>query len=101
MRSQLITGLLELGRPRDAIESYRDGQASQATLCKWEQGIHLAKLARAYAVSGEPDRAAALGYEALAIGRQTGAVVVANELRRLHPWRNVPAIASLAAELVG
>ncbi|OLB76584.1 MAG: hypothetical protein AUI14_18335 [Actinobacteria bacterium 13_2_20CM_2_71_6] len=91
--------LLDLGRPQDAIELYRGNQASRAMLCQWEQGIHLAKLARAYAESGELEQAAAAGFEALAVGRRTGAVVVTDELRKLNTWRDVPAIAPLARAL--
>jgi hypothetical protein len=90
---------LELGRPRDAIEVYQSNKAGQATLCNWEQGLHLAKLARAYAQSGELDRAAAIGFEALSIGQKSGAVVVINELRRLDAWRDEPAIAELTRTL--
>src|SRR6266536_2489415 len=95
LRAQRSACLLELGRSRDAIEYYQSTRAGQATLCQWEQGLHLAKLARALAENGDLDQAAAIGYEALSIGRKTGAVVVTNELRRLDAWRHAPVIADL------
>jgi transcriptional regulator with XRE-family HTH domain len=91
--------LLELGRLREAIDLYRDNQASRAALCQWEQGVHLAKLARAYAESGEYEQAAATGLEALAVSRRTGAVIVTQHLRQLRTWRDVPAMSPLAGVL--
>ena len=70
-------------------------------LCQWEQGVHLAKLARAYAETGEYEQAAATGFEALAASRRTGTVFVAGELRRLDTWRHVPAIAALTTAVTG
>src|SRR5262249_38965472 len=49
--------LLELGLAGEAIEAYRQNSASRAALCQWEQGLHLAKLARAHAQSGESEQA--------------------------------------------
>jgi hypothetical protein len=68
-------------------------------LCQWEQGVHLAKLARAYAESGEFEQAAAVGLEALAVSRRTGAVIVTDHLRRLSTWRDIPALSALAGSL--
>ncbi len=99
LRAERCACLLELGRPQEAIYLYRASEASRAQLCQWEQGIHLAKLARAYAETGALEHAAAIGFEALAVGRRTGAAVVTDELRRLVPWRDAPPIAPLAGVL--
>jgi transcriptional regulator with XRE-family HTH domain/tetratricopeptide (TPR) repeat protein len=91
--------LLELGRWREAITLYEENRASLAKLCQWEQGLHMAKLARAYASSGEPEHAATLALDALTLGRNTGSVFVMDELRRLDRWDNVPAIARIRGAL--
>jgi transcriptional regulator with XRE-family HTH domain len=93
--------LLELGLGRAAIEQYQAGRDSRALLCQWEQGVHLAKLARAYAETGEYEQAAATGFEALAAGRRAGTVMVTGELKRLHTWRNVPEMAALTSAITG
>jgi hypothetical protein len=93
--------LLELGRPREAIELYQLTEASRTMLCQWEQGVHLARLARAHAQSGEYDRAAQVGFEAVAAGRRAGGVMVAGELHRLAPWREIPELAPLVDALDG
>ena len=87
--------LLELGRAREAIACYEQYADSREHICRWEQAVHVAKLARAYALSGDLDRTAALGARALDIGRTTGSALVKAELRRLSEWSSVPAIAQI------
>jgi transcriptional regulator with XRE-family HTH domain len=88
--------LLEAGRPREAIASYERNRSGHDHLCRWQQSLHAAKLARAYALCGEMDRAAVVAAEAVELGDGTGSVLVRDELRKLDPWRSVPAIAGLA-----
>jgi hypothetical protein len=61
--------------------------------------VHVARLARAYALVGEVDRAAAVGTQALEMGAGTASTLVVQELRKLDVWDTVPAIANLTAEL--
>jgi hypothetical protein len=61
--------------------------------------VHTARLARAYALVGEVEHAAAVGSQALGLGAGTASALVVTELRKLDAWRGVPAIASLTAEL--
>ncbi len=90
--------LLELGSLRDAVAIYEDEQLGRGMDCGWEQ-LQMAKLARAYAASGEPEHAAALGFQALAMSRNHRSALVFGELRRLDKWSDVPAIAALADAL--
>ena len=70
-------------------------------LCQWEQGLHLARLARAYAETGEYEQAAAVGFEALAAARRAGNVIVIDQLRHLRSWRDVPEMAALTGAIIG
>jgi tetratricopeptide (TPR) repeat protein/transcriptional regulator with XRE-family HTH domain len=91
--------LLEMGDPRSAISIYESAREGLNRQCLWERGLHTAKLARAYAATGELDHAASLGHEALETVRNAGCVIVANELRKLTAWRDAPAIATLTGTL--
>ncbi|HLK42087.1 MAG TPA: helix-turn-helix transcriptional regulator [Thermoleophilia bacterium] len=77
--------LLDLGRARDAIASYGDRHGSEL-LCRWQRAVHTAKLARAYALCGEVDRAAALGSKAAELGDGIGSALVQQELSKLDAW---------------
>ena len=99
LKIQHASCLLELGRVRDAIAFYEDHRDSREHLCRWEQAVHVARLARAYALVGEVDRAAAVGTQALEMGAGTASTLVVQELRKLDVWDTVPAIANLTAEL--
>jgi transcriptional regulator with XRE-family HTH domain len=76
--------LFELGRTAEAIAAYEANLG--AAICRWEQGVNLAKLARAHVVNAEPDRAAATGFQALNISRETGNLMIIDELRKLPAW---------------
>jgi transcriptional regulator with XRE-family HTH domain len=97
--AQRASSLLDLGRVREAIASYERHRDSWEQLCRWEQAVHTARLARAYALVGEVEHAAAVGSQALGLGAGTASALVVTELRKLDAWRGVPAIASLTAEL--
>jgi tetratricopeptide (TPR) repeat protein len=92
LNAQRAACLLELGKPRDAIDAYRDIIANGELVCRWERGMHLAKLARAYAVIGEPSQAAATAFQALSLGRDTGTKVITDELRKLRVWSHLAAL---------
>ncbi len=82
--------LLELDRTADAITAYQ--ATLGAAICRWEQGINLAKLARARVVNGEPDQAAAAGFQALNISRETGNTMIIDELRKLPAWGHLKSL---------
>jgi hypothetical protein len=85
--AQQAACLLELGRTADAIATYQ--ATLSAPICRWEQGINLAKLARAHALNGEPEQAAAAGFQALRINRETGTTMIVEELRKLPAWSHL------------
>src|SRR6266568_4895998 len=87
--------LLALDRPHDAIRQYQESRPTWSFVCHWEQGVHAAKLAFAYARCGELEQAAAVGYEALEMAGAADSELVRTELRRLREWADVPAIAEL------
>lgn len=93
--AQHAASLLELGLVREAIASYEESRPRWQQLCRWEQAVHAAKLARAYALVGEIDHAAAVGSQALEIGTGTASSLVVEELRKLDVWHAAPAIAEL------
>ncbi len=95
--AQHAASLLELGRAREAIAAYEDNRARWGQLCRWEQAVHAARLARAYALAGEVEHAAAVGMQALELGTGTASSLVVTELRKLDVWHSVPAIAELTA----
>ena len=87
--------LLMLNRPQDAVRQYQESRPTWGAVCRWEQGVHGAKLAFALASCGELDQAAAVGFEALEIAGSADSALVRMELRHLREWSNVPAIAEL------
>ena len=87
--------LVDLGRPREAISVYEDVQQRWSQVCHWEQGLHTARLAFAHAVNGDVDHAADLGSDALELARSTGSKLVVEELSRLEPWADQPAMAEV------
>jgi tetratricopeptide (TPR) repeat protein len=99
VETQRAECLLEMGEPHRAIGLYERSRVNLARQCLWERGLHTAKLARAYAITGELERAATLGAEAMETVRDAGCVIVADELRKLAAWRQVPAIATLTGAL--
>jgi tetratricopeptide (TPR) repeat protein len=96
---QQAAGLLELGQVREAIASYQANLAGRETLCLWEQGVHGAKLARAFAAQGDAEQAARLGFEALAVGRSTGSALVTDELRKLTRYQDMTPVAAVTRAL--
>src|SRR5882757_1342239 len=64
--------LLELGRAQEAITLYSGMRTKWGHVCPWYQGVHTAKLARAYATVGDLDAATAAGLDAASLARVTG-----------------------------
>lgn len=93
---QRASCLLDLGRPHEAITIYNRLRPRWGHICPWVQGVHTAKLARAYATVGDFDQAASAGLDAGSLARVTGSLHVTRELRELAPWptiaEQVPAI---------
>lgn len=91
---------LELGHPVRAIAAYEDLQRRWwKRSCRWEQGLHTAKLAYAHALAGNEDQAVACGYDALEAARDSGSALVLSELGRLGAWAGAADAAELARRL--
>lgn len=86
LESERASCLLELGRPQQAISLYNGMRTRWGHICPWYQGVHTAKLARAYATVGDFDAAAAAGADASSLARVTGSQHVRRELRELAAW---------------
>jgi transcriptional regulator with XRE-family HTH domain len=70
-------------RPAKAIAMFEDALGAWPRDRTRGRGIHQARLALACAAAGEPERAAAEGFEALRIAQTTRSDVTRTELRRL------------------
>ena len=81
--------LLELGRPQEAIALYSGMRTKWGHVCPWYQGVHTAKLARAYASVGDLDSAMEAGLDAYSLARVTGSQHITRELAELAPWPTV------------
>jgi len=88
--------LLDLGRAKEAIDLYAGMRTRWGHICPWYQGVHTAKLARAYATVGDLDAAEAAGLDAASLARVTGSEHVVRELRELAPWPALGPYASSA-----
>lgn len=96
-RVERAASWLALGEPGRAIEVYEDVRTrAWRRMCTWEQGVHVAKLARAHALAGETEHAVSLAYEALDTARATGSAQVLRELRGLGSWEGAQEVAELA-----
>ncbi|WP_157985180.1 helix-turn-helix domain-containing protein [Lentzea terrae] len=99
VQMQRAASMVDLADHRRAIDAYTDLMPRWGAICQWEQGVHTAKLAYAHAANGDVDRAVELGFAALDLARVTGSQLIVNELDKLDPWHETPAIAELAAEV--
>jgi tetratricopeptide (TPR) repeat protein len=89
LNAQRAECLIQLGKPQDAIVAYQHTLANGEEICRWERGLHLAKLARAHALVGEPDKAADVALQALSLSRSTGTTVIIDELQKLRAWSHL------------
>ncbi|HEV7656399.1 MAG TPA: hypothetical protein VGP36_16925 [Mycobacteriales bacterium] len=75
---------LLLGRPQRAVPILEAALPGWPVDYRRDQGVHLARLASAYAGCDEVDRAREAAFEAAAMAEQTGSARVSDELTRLQ-----------------
>ncbi|WP_416876097.1 tetratricopeptide repeat protein [Kitasatospora sp. SC0581] len=95
--------LIELGDPRTAVGMLEAELRVLPPVYRNDQGVYLSRLARAYAVSGEPEQAAAAADRALSIAVDTESARAMSELsgagKALQRWSAVPQVATLTHRL--
>jgi transcriptional regulator with XRE-family HTH domain len=88
----------EAGRPAAAVRLYEQ-QLSEGTFSRRDHGYFSALMADALALSGEPDEAARVGLQALAVASTTGSARTLRELHQLvndlGPWTRRQPVAEL------
>lgn len=92
-----------LRKPHRAVQVYEATLPSLQPVYRRDRGIACGRLARAYAEAGQPEAAAQLGREALAIARDSGSVRSELEVAlvgsRLEKHRRLQPVDELLAEL--
>ncbi|MFC0430353.1 helix-turn-helix transcriptional regulator [Kutzneria buriramensis] len=96
---QRASCLVDLGQPAEAINLYTSLRPRWGHVCPWFQGVHTAKLARAYAHRGDVEQAAAVGMDAVALARVSASPHVVRELRALSPWADTAAFSEVTAQV--
>ncbi|MFJ4090001.1 hypothetical protein ACIPYS_00310 [Kitasatospora sp. NPDC089913] len=95
--------LIELGDPHTAVGMFEAELRILPAVYRNDQGVYLSRLARAYAVSGEPEQAAAAADRALSIAVDTESARAMSELsaagRALQRWSAVPEVATFTSRL--
>ncbi|MFF3003951.1 hypothetical protein ACFVTF_14210 [Kitasatospora sp. NPDC057940] len=95
--------LLELGDPRTAVAMFEAELRALPPVYRNDQGVYLSRLARAYAVSGEPEQAAAAADRALSIAIDTESARAMAELsaadKALRRWHTVSEVAVFTGRL--
>ncbi|MFF9640542.1 tetratricopeptide repeat protein [Kitasatospora aureofaciens] len=95
--------LIELGDPRTAVEMFEAELQTLPQIYRNDQGVYLSRLARAYAVSGEPEQAATAADRALSIALDTESARAMSELSSagaaLRRWSTVPEVATFTGRL--
>jgi hypothetical protein len=82
---QRATCWLVLGRPERTVPTLKRELASLPTIHRRDRGVYLARLASAYAASGEREQAAATTRRALEVAHATGSRRILRELRMARP----------------
>ncbi|MFI6284993.1 hypothetical protein ACIBCM_09585 [Streptomyces sp. NPDC051018] len=94
---------IDLGEPWRAVRLFEDEIDALPQIYRNDRGVYLARLARAYAVAGEPERGAEAGIKALAIVAQTGSARTLTELaamaRIVGARQQLPAVATFTERL--
>ncbi len=94
---------IDLGDPSRAIRLFEEEIAALPQVFRNDRSVYLARLARAYAKTGEPEPCAEAAGKALAIVAQTGSARTLAELtavaRAVPPRQKVPAIAAFTERL--
>jgi tetratricopeptide (TPR) repeat protein len=97
------TCLMELGRPRQAIDVFERELATLPSHHYRDRGVYLGRLAVAYATEGSPEPAVARGRQAQEVARATGSDRIGRELVRLglklDRWRDLPEVSELRRTL--
>ncbi|MFE4973092.1 hypothetical protein ACFRAR_13380 [Kitasatospora sp. NPDC056651] len=95
--------LIELGDPRTAVGMFETELQILPPIYRNDQGVYLSRLARAYAVSGEPEQAATAADRALSIAIDTESARAMSELsaagKALQRWSAVPEVATFTGRL--
>ncbi|WP_156178727.1 hypothetical protein [Saccharothrix sp. ST-888] len=95
--------LIELGDPHHAAELFEAELRQLPHVYRNDHGVYLSRLARAYAVAGEPEQGAAAADRALSIVLDTESARAMGELRSaaqaLSRWAEVPAVAVFSSRL--
>jgi len=91
---------MALGAPTKAIATFEQGLAIWPPGYERDRGLHLARLAVAYATANEPEQACGYAEQAAVLARETGSTRTLQELGRLHArlsaWGDdLPAVRSL------
>ncbi|MGH8884999.1 MAG: helix-turn-helix domain-containing protein [Egibacteraceae bacterium] len=101
---QRANGWLELGHPPRAIDLFERQLPKLPAVQQRDLGVYRARLARAYAANRDPEQAAAVGRQALAVGRDTGSARIFAELQRLDAaladYGDLPAVSEFHEALV-
>ncbi|WP_198037058.1 helix-turn-helix domain-containing protein [Nocardia sp. BMG51109] len=88
----------EAGRPQTATQLFGQVLAS-GSLSRRDAGFFGARRAKALALSGEPDEAATVAVESVAVARETRSErtmnVIIDVVRTLDPWRHRPRVQEL------
>lgn len=88
----------EAGRPQTATQLFSQVLAS-GSLSRRDAGFFGARQAKALALSGEPDEAATVAVESVAVARETRSErtmnVIVDVVRTLDPWRHRPRVQEL------
>ncbi|MFF2116271.1 hypothetical protein ACFVXH_03005 [Kitasatospora sp. NPDC058184] len=95
--------LIELGDPHTAVGMFEAELRALPPIYRNDQGVYLSRLARAYAVSGEPEQAAAAADRALSIAIDTESARAMAELsaadKALQRWSTVAEVATFTGRL--
>ncbi|MGW4199510.1 tetratricopeptide repeat protein [Streptomyces sp. NPDC004726] len=96
---------IDLGEPWRAVQLFEDKIDALPQVYRNDRGVYLARLARAYAVAGEPEQGAEAAIKALAIVAQTGSARTLAELaamaRVVEARQQLPAVATFTERLRG
>jgi transcriptional regulator with XRE-family HTH domain/tetratricopeptide (TPR) repeat protein len=94
---------IELGRPERAIDLFEASLTKLPSVHRRDRGVYLARLASAYAISGNPEISTRKGWEALTVAQATGSRRITTELgqlrTRLAPWRSKREVDQFLKEL--
>lgn len=91
-------GLEVLGKHAQAAEVFTDAIDALPEGYHRDRGVYLARAAVAHAGAGSPEEAAAVGFQALTVAKDTGSGRIMRELahldRTLVPWQRQPEVAA-------